>query len=516
MTLSSAFGTQGSTPAWVGKAGSSAGSSAGSIFGSTPAANALNRAQSPAIPSPAPAPVNQSVKKQTITTAGGDTHVTEYNDPNASKAGSSAGAITGGLINQTSQPPAPTFSSSGGAIIPTGGVAGTPVAQPTDMQKSANPAPQTSQDPYKSNIAAAGAGAQGLLHTGNQMTSDAYAKAQQYQAQLEAQQEQEANALGAIGSSPIPLEFQQGRAAVVQGQEAAIQAAQAAALQGESNLANIGNTRAIAGQTGLINTGSLAQPSSSNVTAPAGQVTTNTLTGQQYSNPVLSSPGQQFYQPTQAGNGSAESGAGITPDVMNSYAQMAANGQLSQVPTAITSNPVLNAQLNAAAKTINPNYNPVLSQASGTTQAQGQQLQTQSTAAKSALDTLQGLYNNLGQFTGGTGFNPLNSLEQSIAGLFGNNAVGQYQTTLQEARAKVAGVLSTSGGITPTNADQMAKDYLPDGMTPSQLPGKITAAKTLIDQTVNAFTQSGQQSAPAQTTTGGVIHTSYGTIDPTL
>jgi hypothetical protein len=151
------------------------------------------------------------------------------------------------------------------------------------------------------------------------------------------------------------------------------------------------------------------------------------------------------------------------------------------------------AGLSALNSALGSGFNTNASNSSAATTATGQQLQTQQTAANAALDTLQQDFSQLGLLTGATGFNPANSVEQSIAGLFGNAAVSQYQTTLQEARAKISGVLSASGGITPSNADIMAKDYLPDGMTPSQIPAKIAAAKTLMQQTVNSFTQSGQQ-----------------------
>ena len=93
--------------------------------------------------------------------------------------------------------------------------------------------------------------AQGAYTTGSAQAQAAYQQAQEYQKQLTQSNLNEANAIAGINGQPIPLEFQQGQARVLQDQYTQQQAALGSALQGESNLANIGITGQGQGITGL-------------------------------------------------------------------------------------------------------------------------------------------------------------------------------------------------------------------------------------------------------------------------
>ena len=452
MALSSAFGTQGSTP------GSSYGSVAGNIFGSTPAANALNRAQSPSIPSPAPAPVNQSVKKQTITTAGGDTHVTEYHDPNASKAGSSAGAITGGLINQTSQPPAPTFSSSGGAIIPTGGAAGTPVtppSTPTSPTPTATPKPDNTYGGLINQVAST---AQGNVPIG-QSAADIASK---YGQQISDIGQAGARAQGGYlttGTTPVA----EGNSAVIANTTAnqvkALAEGESAALAGTGQQLTAQNQA----QTGLLGATTASEPSNANVTAPAGQVTTNTLTGQQYSNPVYGAPGMlQAYSPQPGGTTGQPSTAGQATqytikagDTLNAIA--AANGttaQALQQANGITDPNMIQAGANLTIPAQGGQY--------GTGPAAAANVQSikdltgQATTISTALGQIQGNTPGMLSVMQQGNINPsqlniVNGLVQGVGANTSNPYYQQFSNYVNDFANKYATII-TPAGQDPTNA----------------------------------------------------------------
>lgn len=131
------------------------------------------------------------------------------------------------------------------------------------------------------------------------------------------------------GTTPVA----EGNAAVT----AQTTAAEQAAIAAGANVALQGNQQAISAQgqtqSALATAGGLAQPS----TAAFGQTVFDPTTG------------------TYVG----ASTGGLPADVMQQYAQMAVTGQYSAIPSFITSNPVLNAQLNVAAKALNPSFTPV-------------------------------------------------------------------------------------------------------------------------------------------------------------
>lgn len=160
------------------------------------------------------------------------------------------------------------------------------------------------------------------------------------------------------GTSPVA----EGNAAVTAQTTAAAQQAVAqganVALQGTQQ----GLTAQSQTQSALSSAGNLAQP----------QVTT---------------VGQTSFDPT-TGNFSNNVG-GFSSEVMQQYAQMAASGQYTAIPSTITSNPVLNAQLNAAARALNPNYTPIGAQGASGVLAGIPALQSANTAAEGIKNTIK-------------------------------------------------------------------------------------------------------------------------------
>lgn len=302
----------------------------------------------------------------------------------------------------------------------------------------------------------------GTLARATQGTDPNVANAQVALAEaVKRQQELESGIAGQYGkieSQAIPLEFQQGHeqalARQYAGQEAA---AQGAVTQLQTALGQAVTER---GQTltGLGAAAGYAQPS----VAAYGQTVFNPLTGQY------------------------EGGGGLPADTLQQYAQMAASGQYAAIPSAITSNPVLSAQLNAAAKQLNPNYNPIASTAQG--QAAATNIQTGGTATPSAYNAIYqqalGDYTNLQQSVQNVdqfgslltsnmaagGINPTdvkyaNKTLAQIRAQLSSGAQAQYDTTLAALRSKISGMLSIGGTETPTAITADAQKIL-DGSLP--------------------------------------------------
>lgn len=282
---------------------------------------------------------------------------------------------------------------------------------------------------------------------------------------------------------------------------------QAQQLSGLSTALGSANTQQAQQISGLGTAANLAQPQ----TAAYGQTVFNPLSGQY------------------------EGNSGLPPETLQQYAQMAANGQYSAIPSSITGNPVLNAQLNTAAQQINPNYSPIVSTAQGAATAANVQLEGTATPTaynaiyQTALNdytNLQQSVENVDQFgslltsnmTAG-GINPSNvkyanqTLAQ-IRGQLSSGAQAQYDTTLAALRSKISGMLSVGGNETPTAITADAQKIL-DGSLPlsalNDVLRRIQQEGNVLLQTqaskvntAKAGTQGGSPSAPSQASSGGV------------
>lgn len=119
--------------------------------------------------------------------------------------------------------------------------------------------------------------------------------------------------------------------------------------------------------------------------------------------------------------------------------------------------------------------------------SQGYALQNAANSANQQLGTLQNFYNQLSPFMTG-GIPVTNDIAQFIGSKLGSTAAAQYQSALTDARNQVLGVL-TSTGMTATDAGQAVQTFLPDGMTPNQLQGNISALQQFMNQRLSAYTQ---------------------------
>lgn len=308
---------------------------------------------------------------------------------------------------------------------------------------------------------------------GRATNSDAITKATQ---DLTAFRQGTSQKIADIKSQAVPLEFQQGRAQVVQ---------QASAEKERALEQGVQNLVTARGQdiSALTSAAELAKPS----VAAYGQTVFNPLTGQ--------------YE---------GGGLGGTPDV-NSLAQQVANGQMtpSKAESLLGGNIGLVSQLNKSILDINPNFNYVQAEARANattaditqTGTIGGQLSKAAANATKAIGTLTNAYQKLSnlQKTQVPGFNQLLTNLSSLTGV-GVAETQSYNTALQEARAAISSVLSAAGN-TPTFSDATASSILPDGAGPQQLAAAVKTIEELIRQKESAF--SGDSTVGASNTGNG-------------
>lgn len=334
------------------------------------------------------------------------------------------------------------------------------------------------------------------------------ARANAYNDALQQSRTNEAHGLANNALNPIPLEFQQGRAQVLQSQYGQEQSALGAAYQGASNLQNAANTQQGLQQTGLANAAGAYGTLQGLATAQQGQQLNGLGSAAGLAQPVQVPYSNQLINPATGQSVTGNSVGQLPPDAqntVNTLAQQVRSGSMTINDALSRLSGYGQAGVNSLTAALGPGFNTNASNASGATTATGQQLQTAATAANSALDKLESDFGNLSWWQS-IGIPITNDIAQSIGNAYGDRNVGTYQSTLHDARAQLQGVLTASGASTPTGAEDMARQYLPDGMTPQQLAAKIAAAKALIQQKVSAFTQSGNQSGSSTGTGSGGLY----------
>lgn len=164
--------------------------------------------------------------------------------------------------------------------------------------------------------------------------------------------------------------------------------------------------------------------------------------------PILGEYGQANY-----GLGGNTGGGSIQQNdpfykTLQSYAQLRATGQESLIPSSITGNPVLNAQLTDMTRAINPNYNANVASAQG--QIQGQQYgQVQNLT--SALQQGQNLQAQLTDLITTFGLNPndVNAANVGLQAIARNTSDARYQMLqnyINDIANTYAQILTPAGG----------------------------------------------------------------------
>jgi hypothetical protein len=285
-------------------------------------------------------------------------------------------------------------------------------------------------------------------------------------------QKQAAQAQGSLQTSGELSPVAQGRGAVI-GQTAA---AQEAALQ--SQLAN----QLQAGQQAISAYGTAAG----------------------LAQPQLGAYGQTYYNPMTGTTGSGEV-AQTDPfyKTLQTYAQLRASGQETQVPSSISGNAVLNAQVTKMAQAINPSYNANVTGALGTSAAdlatKASELQANMNGAEANFDLLKNIAKQ-----GGVNDNNvpiLNTLQNNVSrGLTSNDSVVSFQSLIQGVRSQYAAVLG--GGTVTVESLNEAKSLIPDDVSLSALDSlgvnlKSDAANRIagIQNQIKSLTSGGTQTS---------------------
>lgn len=514
----------------------------------------------------APPPVTSpstALKQSTIAHPDGTTVTQTYHAPvqpateaqtvsaNPSQSNPNANYQTPGIMAT-----GPTYSGINGvgtgSIIPTGQPSTqyqpvqTPVQSPTQSTPVQAPA-QTSTNTassvpatYPGILASAVGASSNAATTGADAYNQAIQAANQYQNTLSGLMNQQGQENANINASPLQIDFKQGQEVGLQSLFGAQENAASQGLQSEQGIANTAANLQGQGISGLGTATGNASPGVANVTAPAGEVTTNTLTGQQYSNPTLGPIGsQQFYSPQPNG----------TPG------QTATAGQATQYTvkagdslTAIAAqNGMTAAQLEAANPQItNPNLiQPgqqitIPAPQSGTPftagqvqgdQALGQQYAAnvsavkQATAIKGQIQSYIAANPNLNPSV----FTDVNSLIQLMSGKVSNP---QYQTLsnyLSEYVSTLAPILGV-GGDTTNLKTQIAQGFVNAAQSGQSISTVLDGIEQLANAKLaaqvggsnstgavaNPSSQQPTYSNAAGNGGGSIIPTKYGSINPNL
>lgn len=224
--------------------------------------------------------------------------------------------------------------------------------------------------------------------------------------------------------------------------------------------------------------------------------------------PQVTAYGQTSFNPV---SGDFANGGSLPAEVMQQYAQMASSGQYSAIPSFITSNPVLNAQLNVAAKALNPNYTPV-----GAAGASG--VLSGIPALQSANTAADGIKNTIVSYLGANPqLNPSdlaagNLLQQWIQGKQLTDP--KYQTLfnyLNEYTNTLAPILGVGGDATNLKT-QIAQGFVnaaASGQSISQVLSSMSQLATNKIQDLSSGATGGGTAVPNPATagTGGFAET---------
>lgn len=328
-----------------------------------------------------------------------------------------------------------TFNSQG---QPTG-------TQPTPApsagaQTNTVPAPQTNAQIFTQPPPSYGGLIGTLANTAGQ-PSQGYLQAQQTAQtalqNLQTSQTNEANALSLNAQNPIPLEFQQGRANILQNQYLAQQQAYANTYQGATAQEQAATGQQQAQQLGL--------------GAAAG-----------YSQPVQVPYSNQYISPVTGQPVSGSTGNYNIMSAAQNYAQMVQNGQMSynDAVSAMGGYGVAGQQaLNSA---LPSGFNVNQSNATAASQSSQTAQQQQYTSAASQASNLGLQLNQLIQQAGinPNDLNALNSFVQQVATNTSNPNYQTFQNLVNDLANTYAQVLTPAGGSTTDMVRQISSSLL--------------------------------------------------------
>lgn len=290
--------------------------------------------------------------------------------------------------------------------------------------------------------------------------------------------------IGDIYSDAIPLEFQQGRAQVVQN----VQAQKEAALQDQ-----LQNALTERGQniTGLTSAGGLGiqgqQLLQNGLTSAAGfaQPQLGTIGSQQYYNPLGGTSGSQL--PAEAQN------------FVSDLARQVSSGQMTRSDAESRLSTYGVSGLQALNNALGTGFNTAQSNAlAGQQGTIGPALQYARTALSNLKNTLTGLQIP-GQGSNAPLINNLATGFSSLTGVGGQETAAK-NAAVAEARQAIQSVLASVRGGTPTDYTGQSYAILPDNATPQQIDAAIQTLESLGTAKQDIYGNPGQSNSNANST----------------
>jgi len=341
-----------------------------------------------------------------------------------------------------SQTAAPISAFQPSAVSTNGSWPGSPSSQPT--------------------LGGGGAGNKGLFGYLIEMLSGSYAGMSEEQKKAFAQKANLETGLSsgknAIFANPIPLEFQQGRAAALE-RDYAPRLTAASSMLEQANKQREMELDALKTAAGL--------------SAPREMAFTS-----------------QLVDPN---TGEAITGTNPIQQSVSTYAQQVATGQMTfaDASSALGNNPYFVAQLNQQVQNFNPAFNVSSSNTLG-----GQTYQSlinSFNTTKTHLEDLLSSVKNLPL----TSFPVINAALNGVQSAIGSKEFQDYQTKLGVARGEIAMVLG--GGVATDKSRSEAEAILPSNLGPDQLEAAIKAAQQLMQEKINAYGSLGGGQTSIQT-----------------
>ncbi len=344
--------------------------------------------------------------------------------------------------------------------------------------------------------------------TGN--AQESYGKTNNYIDQLEKLREAEAQSLANNATNPIPLEFQQGRAQVLQSQYGQRENALAQAAGAESTLYGTGVTQQGNGLSGY---GTAA----GNALTGQGQVQSALQGAASLAQPSTSAYGQTAYNPVTNSFGASGSGNLDPQTQAQTLAQQVQSGQISY-DQAIASmgyagsagTTFLNNAITQAGG------NPLALQAQGNTQQDVIKTQgTQQASYQSALQQGQNLQAQLADLIKTFGLNPadLNAANLGIQKIAQNTSSPQYQILknyVNDVASTYAQVLTPPGGSATDTTRGIAASMLDQTAKGSSLITVMNSLDQAAKAKIAGISTTGAQQTSTQT---GTVQTKAGAVN---
>jgi hypothetical protein len=312
------------------------------------------------------------------------------------------------------------------------------------------------------------------------------AEANKYNEALKQSRINEAKGLSANAQNPIPLEFQQGRAQVLQSQYAQEQAALGSAFQGASTLQGAANTQQGLQQQGLTSAAGMAQPVSQ-----FGMLT-NPLTGVPLNTQVFNGAISQAQQLVNGTNG--QNGVPVTdPSVQQLLAPFGFIGPMA-----------FNSAMQAQAQAQGGSWNPA-AQSVGANQNLAFQGQTQQQAQTLSLglQQLDALQPKILNFLNNSPLNPSGipiwneQIKTYLADMKNAGLTTQWNSMMNDIQNVAQQIISAKSPGTPTSTTEMAAAQDPSNLTGTQLKAVLDTWNNLGKTTLGVYQGANQQAGGA-------------------